>query len=47
MMLRKSLAGCESLMTSVVAFGAETPEMLWLFWKLASCAAVAVDGTLP
>ena len=45
-MLRKSLAGWISLMTSVLASGAETPEMLWLFWKAASCAAVAVAGTL-
>jgi hypothetical protein len=45
MMLRKSLAGCESLMTSVLASGAETPEMVWLFWKAASCAAVEVDGS--
>ena len=28
------------------ASGAETPEMVWLFWKLASCAAVDVAGSL-
>src|SRR6266516_6171069 len=43
--LRKSLAGWTSLITSVVLSGAETPEMVWLFWKLASCGAVAVDLT--
>jgi hypothetical protein len=31
-MYRKSLAGCVSVIFSVCGSGADSPEMLWLFW---------------
>ena len=39
-MYRKSLAGADRLICSVYEFGADRPEMLFEFWKLAMLAAV-------
>jgi hypothetical protein len=45
-MLRKSLAGWTSLTCRVSALGADSPEMVWLFWKFAMFTAVGACDLL-